>query len=274
MHFSERKELTIEDIRHLAPSAFAEAPHSSRSERYVYMPTHKVLEALYDTGFRAFQATQALCRVPGKAEFTKHLIRLRHPELEPINGIIPEVAFLNSHDGSSAYKLKLGMYRMVCMNGCITGTDFAGVSVYHTGRQREEVVEGAFTVVQQAPKLTQTLALMKGTHISEREGEILAGQALMYQYGEDTPIEPWQLLEARRVEDKSEDLLTRYQVVQENLMKGGVKYRNTTTNRRNTTRAIRGIDGDLRLNSALFDLTTQMLALKTGGLGDTASDLI
>lgn len=264
MHYLERKELTLAGIRELAPSTFAEQPHESRSERYVFMSTSKVLEALYDSGFRAFQVSQANCRVPGKAEFTKHLVRLRHPELAPIHGVVPEVAFLNSHDGSSAYKLKLGMYRMVCMNGCITGTDFAGVSVYHTGRQREEVVEGAFTVVQQAPKLAGLLEDMSKTHLTEREGEILAGQALAYHYGEDTPIEPWQLLEARRVEDKSEDLFTRYQVIQENMMKGGVKYRNTATNRRNTTRAIRGIDGDLKLNAALFDLTTQMLALKNG----------
>ena len=32
---------------------------------------------------------------------------------------VPEVVFLNSHDGTSAYQLRMGIFRVVCTNGLI-----------------------------------------------------------------------------------------------------------------------------------------------------------
>jgi hypothetical protein len=275
-HFNhwDRRELTLEDIYQRAPSAFAAEPHHSRSERYLYVSTREVIEALYREGFRAFQASQATTRLPGKEGFTKHLIRMRHPDMPSIDGLFPEVALINSHDGSSAYKLKLGLWRLVCLNGCITGQDFAGISVYHKGNLQQEVVEGAFSVVSQAPQLMHTISDMQDIHLDQREAEILAGQAAMYQYGEDTPIEAWQLLEARRDEDRGESLWSRYNVIQENITKGGRPYRNTATGRRNTTRAIRGIDGDLKLNAALWDMTRQMMQIKNGTFDTAGTELL
>lgn len=274
----ERRPLTIDDIRERAPSAFAEQPHSSRSERYVYMPTYKVLEVMYREGFQAFQASQARSRKPDGGEYTKHLIRLRHPALVEVGGLVPEVALLNSHDGSSAFKLKLGAFRIVCLNGMVTGRDFAGVSVYHKGDVRHEVVEGAYQVINQAPALLDTVRALEAQDCNETEAEILAGQIVTYQYGDDegdriAPVEPFMLTKPRRAEDMATDLWTRYNVIQENVTKGGLPYRNSATGRRNTTRAVRGIDNDLRLNAALWDLTQQMLRLKNGTF-DEVSELL
>jgi hypothetical protein len=269
----ERNELTLDDIRQRAPSAFAEEPHSSRSDQYVYLPTYKVLEALYGEGFRAFQASQARSRKPNGSEYTKHLIRLRHPDMAPVGGggVIPEIAFLNSHDGSSAFKLKLGMFRLVCLNGMVTGHDFAGVSVYHKGADiRQDVLEGAFSVVQQAPQLMESIGTLHNTGCSEVEAEVLAGSLLTYQYGQEAPpVEPFMLAKPRRPEDHGDDLWTRYNVIQENATKGGLPYRNSASGRRNTTRAVRGIDADLKINAALWDLTQQMLRLKDGTFDET-----
>lgn len=38
--------LTDDQIRRVAPSIFADAPHESRSERYAYIPTATVLQEL------------------------------------------------------------------------------------------------------------------------------------------------------------------------------------------------------------------------------------
>jgi hypothetical protein len=70
--------LTDEQIRNVAPSVFADAPHSSRSARYAAIPTSQVLASLRREGFQPFAVTQGGSRDEEKRGFTKHMLRLRH----------------------------------------------------------------------------------------------------------------------------------------------------------------------------------------------------
>lgn len=69
-----------------------------------------------------------------------------------------------------------------------------------------------------------------------------------------------QLLAPRRCQDESGDLWTTYQRIQENLIKGGLNGR-AAKGGRTHTRAIKGIDGDVRLNRALWVMAENMLQL-------------
>ena len=68
--------LSDDQIRRVAPSIFADAPHQSRSERYAYIPTAAVLTELRKEGFQPFMVTQTRVRDEGKREHTKHMLRL------------------------------------------------------------------------------------------------------------------------------------------------------------------------------------------------------
>lgn len=68
--------LSEDQMRAAAPSVFAEGKHASRSERYTYIPTIDVLRGLRKEGFEPFMVAQGQSRVEGKAEFTKHMIRI------------------------------------------------------------------------------------------------------------------------------------------------------------------------------------------------------
>jgi len=68
--------LSDDQIRRVAPSIFADAPHESRSERYSYIPTAAVLTELRKEGFQPFMVTQTRVRDEGKREHTKHMLRL------------------------------------------------------------------------------------------------------------------------------------------------------------------------------------------------------
>ncbi|EKN4120315.1 DUF932 domain-containing protein, partial [Yersinia enterocolitica] len=61
----------------------------------------------------------------------------------------------------------------------------------------------------------------------------------------------------RRWEDKKDDLWTTFQRVQENLTKGGLSGK-STGGKRARTRAISGIDGDIKLNRALWVMAEQL----------------
>ncbi|MBB4225871.1 hypothetical protein GGD71_006684 [Variovorax guangxiensis] len=96
--------LSDDQIRTVAPSIFAQAPHGSRSQRYSYIPTASVLRELRGEGFEPFMVCQTRVRQEGRRDFTKHMIRLRHAS--QINGReANEIILLNSHDGTSSYWL-------------------------------------------------------------------------------------------------------------------------------------------------------------------------
>ena len=89
--------LSDDQIRAVALSICAQAPHGSRSERYSYIPTAAVLTELRKEGFQPFMVTQTRVRDESKREHTKHLLRLRHAS--QINGAeANESVLLNSHD--------------------------------------------------------------------------------------------------------------------------------------------------------------------------------
>ena len=109
-----RSELPLaeEQMRLAAPSIFAPGKHASRSERYTYIPTIEVLRGLRKEAFEPFMVAQGASRVEGKAEFTKHMIRMRHAGQVQTRPEANEIILINSHDGASSYQMLAGMFRL------------------------------------------------------------------------------------------------------------------------------------------------------------------
>jgi hypothetical protein len=94
----------------------------------------------------------------------------------------------------------------------------------------------------------------------------MAAHQLVYEDPAEAPIRPEQLLLEHRYDDKGKDLWTTFNVVQENIMKGGLRGRKRDANgrmRNTTTRPVKSIDRDVKLNKALWVLTEEMSRLKT-----------
>ncbi len=72
-------------------------------------------------------------------------------------------------------------------------------------------------------------------------------------------VVPGQLLEARRELDQGNDLWRVYNVVQENMMRGGLTYLNQR-GRLSSTRGICAIREDVRINTALWGAAMTTLA--------------
>ena len=249
--------LSNEQIASVAPSIFAEEAHDSRSDRYLYIPTVKVLDALRAEGFEPFMACQTRVRNTDKREHTKHMIRLRHA-----NHIMAkeanEVILLNSHDGSSSYQMMAGMFRFVCANGLVLGDCSMDQKVRHSGRGDVigDVIEGAYEVLNQFNAVADQRECMQQLKLRPDEQEAFAMAALAYRYDPKegpAPVTARQLLAPRRVEDYDNDLWTTFNRVQENTIKGGLRGRNKQ-GRRATTRGVNGIDQDVKLNRALWVL--------------------
>ncbi|MBJ2292940.1 DUF945 domain-containing protein [Pseudomonas sp. MF5691] len=253
--------LSNDDIARVAPSIFAEEAHDSRSERYLYIPTIDVLDALRAEGFEPFMACQTRVRSEEKREHTKHMLRLRHANTI-MDKEANEIILLNSHDGTSSYQMMAGMFRFVCANGLVIGDCSIDQKVRHSGKGDviNDVIEGAYEVLNQFDSVNDHRESMKQIKLRPEQQEAFATAALSYRYEPKdgpAPVTARQLLSARRVEDFDNDLWTTFNRIQENSLKGGLRGRNKV-GRRATTRAVGGIDQDVKLNRALWVLAQEM----------------
>lgn len=271
--------MTNDQLMRIAPSIFAEDKHESRSTRYTYIPTISVIEGLKKEGFMPFFACQGRSRIEGKTEFTKHLIRFRQVD-QIIEKEANEIVLINSHDGTSSYQMMSGIYRLICSNGAVTSDIVDDIRIPHKGSIVDNVIEGAFRIVDSFEEVNYRLDTMKAIPISTREAEVFAKAALSLKYDKDSkedednvvdvrgqwreskaPVSPSQIITPKRFEDRGQDLWTRFNVVQENLIRGGQNGR-STNGRHTTTRPVNSIDNNVKLNKALWILADEMARLK------------
>ncbi|ASG20196.1 DUF932 domain-containing protein [Nitrospirillum viridazoti] len=263
---SGRDALDNEALHRHVPSVFAREAHDSRSERYVYVPTIEIVEGLRREGWFPFFAVRAVPRDGSRHGHAKHMLRLRRDD-----GIgkpeAAEVIIVNSHDGTSAYQMFAGMLRFVCTNSMIAGERFEEVRVPHKGGIQDQIIEGVYTVAEDFPRLIDATETMKDTCLSRDEQQVLAEASLVARYGEEeSPVRPDQIIAPRRREDAGQSLWQTFNVIQENLIRGGLNGRRQTSDgriRRSTTRPINGIDQNVGLNRALWTLAEGMQRLKS-----------
>ena len=264
--------LSDEELKRVVPSIFATEAHESRSARFVPVPTIEVLGGLRKEGFDPFFAQQARTRIAGKAEITKHMMRLRHRSITNAEGEAFEIVLVNANDGSSSYQMIPGYFRFVCANGLMVGDTFNEVKVRHSGKAIHDVIEGAYTVLEDAEEITEQVQSFKAITVSDAERAILAEAAHQLRFpdaqkedGKQAPVTADQMLRTRRRDDRASDLWTAFNVVQENTIKGGLYGQTRTAEgriRRQRTRAVGGIDQNKALNRALWTLTERMAELK------------
>ena len=278
--------LTLDEIAQRAPSALATRPYDAMSAKYTYVPTLAVIEAMIAAGFQPFSATQSRTRVAGKGDFTKHLIRFRHSDVGPlvVGDVIPEVVLINSHDGTSAYKLIAGLYRLVCSNGMmVSDAEIDAINVAHKGDIVGEVIEGSHRLIADTQKSLGTVRNWTQPQLTDGEQHAFAESAHTLRFADaegkiTTPITPTQLLMPRRREDVGSDLWHTLNRVQENVIAGALSAVQRDADgrrvRRVSTRRINGIDQDVRLNRALWSLAEKMAALKAKDIPFAAAEVV
>jgi Domain of unknown function (DUF932) len=161
-----------------------------------------------------------------------------------------------------AYTLRAGLFRPLCTNGlCTQIGDFGLLHVPHRGNVIHNVVEGALEIARGFNDITRIVQQMAARALSDRERRDFAVAALHVRYLQSerhVPVVPDQLLSARRDADFGNSLWLTYNVVQENLIAGGLQG-HTASGRNSRTRAIRAIREDIRINVGLWNHAMTLL---------------
>lgn len=256
-----------DQLRYLAPSVFAANPwagddtHKGMSEKYLFVPTIDVVEKLRGEGMDLVQAIQKKCRIAGKGNFTKHILRFSIPSTGnwSINDSKPEIVLMNSHDGSSSYQVSAGVFRLVCSNGMIVQShDFGSYKTRHSGNVMDDVLEATFRVIEDVPKIEAKVDQFQSIMLDQDQQRRYVEAALGLRWKEDAPLDPRQLLTVRRSADRGESLWMTYQVAQENLIRGGLR---PFGRRAPKVRAITSPITDYKLNQDLWALTEKTAQL-------------
>jgi hypothetical protein len=255
--------ISDEELQCLAPSIFASQPIEGVSDRYSFLPTSSILKGMRENGWVPVRADQQSVRTEARRGFQKHLIRfarIEHLETWQKNQVRPEVVLLNSRDKSSAYQLHCGLFRLVCSNGMVVAdATFQRISIKHSGFNPDSVIEASFKVLGAVPDIMDKVQLFQDRILTDAERLALATGAVTYRWGDPSkaPINASMLLNARRYGDNAKDLWTTLNTVQENIIRGGQRdysRRRPDGSRIPKSRAIKGIDEDMKLNKALWQM--------------------
>ena len=242
---------TLAEASANCPAIIAKAPHTAVSERYAFLPTEPIIKAAQTHGWKILAADMP--RGSSGTVTGMHRVKMAH-ESNLFNKVggegFPTVDIINSHDRSKRLSTNIGFYRLVCSNGLVIPSGVAqSAKIAHMHQTIESVIEALEGALALTANIAATIDDLKTRKVSKVEASVLAHYAteLRYQGWHKVPIEPKQLLERRREADMGEDLWSTFNVVQENLVRGGMT---SVTGRK--IGGIHGFHDDLRVNKGLW----------------------
>lgn len=254
--------IDIDQLARQVPAAFTEHAAERTSDAYVFISTRELVTALLDAGFVTTQAMQSGVRGSNDRAYARHMLRFQHArESVTLVDAIPQIVLINSHDGKCSYQLRAGLSRPICTNGLLARLgDFGLIHVPHRGNVVQNVVDGALALTRDFARVGELIERMAALQLTQEQRVQYANAALGVRYarGAHQPITPEQVLVPRRLADSGIDLWRVFNVVQENLMRGGVAGR-SAKGRSVQSRAIRAIREDVRINNELWQLAAALL---------------
>lgn len=258
--------LKPEGIRQAAPSVYAEHARPGVSEHYSFISTVEVIELLRNDGWEPVKVREQRVRLMEKIGFQLHEVRFaRRVDLgsvAKVGQMRPEMILQNSHDGTRAYRIDAGLFRLVCSNGLVVAdAEFAKVCIRHSRTAPETFRAAAKAVAESAPRVAEVIERWRQVSLSPAAKVEFARRASMLRWHPEQPIAksvtPAMLVTPQRGDDSRDDLWTVFNVVQEHLVRGGDSYRTLQPGhpvRRGMTRPIMGLQQGQALNKQLWEL--------------------
>ena len=261
----------IERIKELAPAAFRmpeQGAENGVSKHYQFMTTTEIINGLGGMGWNLHTAMQQKSKK--NPETTKHMLRFRHDAFGSlgINGNVPEILLVNSHDRTTSLNFHVGIFRIICSNGLVVADEtFSKFSIRHMGTTFNEVKELITNITENLPTVFNTINRFEGVIMKDTEQIEFAMKAFAIRFPEyinpknneldmvkiNKNVEIAEILKAVRPEDDGADLWRTYNRVQENLIKGGFQHQGEGKKPR-AARPITNIRMGMLINKGLWNL--------------------
>ena len=176
----------------------------------------------------------------------------------------PELLLTNSHDGTTAFKLDVGIFRLVCSNGMVVKSqDFGSMKVRHYGYDFETIKGAVNDLVEQIPDYLKQVEDMKEQKLEREQMLEFARQAAMLRMTKvnesaiDEVVDVEDLLESTRKEDEGDGLWEVFNRLQEKVVNGKFNYALGKKERK--ARPVKGFKSQVKLNQDLWELASSYL---------------
>lgn len=257
------RELTKDEIAGVSSSVYGTTKHVRTSEKYQFIPTETIMADLKAEGWVPFGVQSVVARKLEDQLTSKHLLRFRNINETAVvidkDKVVPEIVITNSHDGRNAFRAHMGIFRMVCANGLIAADPRTEESlrVTHKGYSKEMITAMIANLVAHFTEKVKEIKTYKTLIMKPEQMVAFAEEAIgvrwRYEYDRPQGLTPELVLATRRVEDQVKDLWTTYNVIEENLMKGGIQAVNNN-GRVISTRPMKNVREQVRIEKALWEL--------------------
>lgn len=264
-----RSIMSLAQLKAKAPSVFATHASKKMSEHYAFVPSMHAVEALGKMGLVPVDAGQR--KAKGDPTVARHMVRFAFKDdltkARTKGDYITEVVMVNSHNGRTAFKLYYGLFRFICANGLIVGDNTVGMTRRHIGDVKAILAE-ADEILERGPTVIKMVKDMRSASLTDAQRLKFAQQAMALRYEQEETragvppklptIVADQLLLPRRNEDKGNDLWHTFNVVQENLLVGGLTGK-SALGRTTHTRQLQDVRKVVSVNTGLWELAQSML---------------
>jgi hypothetical protein len=234
------------------------------TDRYVHVSTEKVIEDVMKLGWTPINAYRVASR--GKRTGTgRHMVKfVNYDFMQEGKTEYPELLLTNSHDGTTAFKLDVGIFRLVCSNGMVVKSqDFGSMKVRHYGYDFETIKGAVNDLVEQIPDYLKQVEDMKEQKLEREQMLEFARQAAMLRMTKvnetaiDEVVDVEDLLESTRKEDEGNGLWEVFNRLQEKVVNGKFNYALGKKERK--ARPVKGFKSQVKLNQDLWELASSYL---------------
>jgi len=262
--------LSKEQIMESAPAVFTNQPHPKVSDKYSFLPTHRIIDDMEKLGWSVSSAKMAKTSNVNQKMYGKHLIQFFNPDIaiKDEQGNVeayPQILIVNNHRGYGKLRFELGVFRMVCENGLVVkeeGRDFSGFTLRHMGYSFGELKDLVNQAVEALPKVVAKINQFTERIMTKEEQKAFATRALEIRFGEETvsrvtDAQIQEMLNPIRSEDKGDDLYKVFNRVQEAVIRGGFNIAGQTKSGTKKVRRISNMLKDLDVNGQLWVLAEE-----------------
>lgn len=238
------------------------------SARFAGISTMDALEPLTSSGFTVNNVEARRYRLPERAPYIAHALRLDHPDFTNRGGEYkPQIILRNANDGTAAFTLLAGLFRFACLNGVVVGATATAIRVRHVGDKAElaaRIIAGAQEIREALPRLDASVEAWRSRELNSAEVSNFFHLAALARWGKAEALRRGNDAETaaritRRREDDGRSLWQTFNRAQESFTGGTVGWA------RRGIRALRNIDATIRLNRTLWDIAE---ATNRGHLGE------
>ena len=265
-----RESLTMDELKMICPEISTPEinpelrKHLGISDKYVHVPTEQVIEDVMKLGWSPINAYRVNSRKKRNG-VGRHMIKfVNYDFMQEGKTEYPELLLTNSHDGTTAFKLDVGIFRLVCSNGMvIKSQDFGSMKVRHYGYDFETIKGAVNKLVEQIPDYLKQVEDMKEQELEREQMLEFAREAALLRFKTanietiDKLVDVDDLLESTRKEDEGNGLWEVFNRLQEKVVNGKFNYALGKKERK--ARPVKGFKSQVKLNQDLWELASSYL---------------